>query len=134
MTRVLNKLGCKRGFIVHGSDGMDEITLTGPTHVGEISRKSLDFYDVRPEDYGLKPCTLEDLKGGDAERNAEIVKAILSGKNGPCREVVLLNSAFALLATDKVPVIADGLKLAAEVIDQGIALKKLNGLVEITNQ
>jgi anthranilate phosphoribosyltransferase len=134
MTRVLQKLGCKKGFIVHGSDGMDEITLTGLTHVGEISSDGLRFYEVSPEKYGLKPCSLEDLKGGDAERNAEIVKGILSGQKGPCREVVLLNSAFALVAAEKTATVAEGLKLAAEVVDQGVALDKLNGLVEMTNQ
>jgi anthranilate phosphoribosyltransferase len=134
MTLVLQKLGCKRGFIVHGSDGMDEITLTGKTHIGEIGSGDLKFYDVSPEDFGLKPCTLEELKGGDAERNAEIVRDILSGKKGPCRDVVLLNSAFALVAADKVPTVFDGLKLASEAVDQSAALEKLNGLVEMTNQ
>ena len=131
MTLVLKKLGCKKGFIVHGSDGMDEITLTGPTFIGEIGDE-LRFYEVCPEDYGLQSCSLEELKGGDAERNAEIVKNILLGKKGPCREVVLLNSAFALVAADKVPVVTEGLRLAAEVVDNGTALEKLKGLVNMT--
>ncbi len=134
MTRVLKKLGCKKGFIVHGSDGMDEITLTGFTYLGEISTDGLQFYEVSPEEFGLKTCSLEDLKGGDAERNAEIVKGILAGKKGPCRDVVLLNSAFALVAAEKSAAVTEGLKLAAEVVDQGVALDKLNGLVEMTNQ
>jgi len=133
MTRVLKKLGCKKGFIVHGSDGMDEITLTGSTYIGEISNH-LSFYEVCPEDYGLKSCSLEELKGGDADRNAEIVKDILSGEKGPCRDIVLLNSAFALVAADKVSTVSDGLKLAAEVVDNGMALGKLNELVEMTNR
>jgi len=133
MTRVLKKLGCKKGFIVHGSDGMDEITLTGPTYVGEISA-DLRFYEVRPEDYGLRSCSLEELKGGDADRNAEIVKGILLGEKGPCRDIVLLNSAFALLAADKVPDVPEGLRLAGEVVDGGKALEKLEGLVEMTNR
>ena len=133
MTRVLKKLGCKKGFIVHGSDGMDEITLTGPTSIGEIG-DDLRFYDIRPEDYGLTPCSLDELKGGDADRNAEIVKGILKGEKGPRRDVVLLNSAFALVTAEKVSSVNDGLKLAAEILDSGKALDKLEGLVEMTNR
>lgn len=133
MTRVLKKLGCKKGFIVHGLDGMDEITLTGPTFVGEIG-DDLKFYEIAPQDYGFTPCTLDELRGGDADRNAEIVKGILNGRKGPQRDVVLLNSAFALAAADKVSCVEDGIKLAADIIDQGKAREKLLGLVEMTNR
>ncbi|NLC71882.1 MAG: anthranilate phosphoribosyltransferase [Desulfuromonadaceae bacterium] len=132
ITRVLQKLGCRRGFVVHGSDGMDEVTLTGPTWVGEIRSDKLHFYEVKPEDYGLSCCTLDELRGGDAEQNAQIVRAILGGEKGPRRDVVLLNSAFALLAAERVESVMEGVQRAAAVVDQGLALEKLDGLVEMT--
>jgi anthranilate phosphoribosyltransferase len=132
ITRVLQKLGCRKGFVVYGSDGMDEVTLTGPTAVGEIDGGRLDFYEVKPEDYGLNRCTLDELRGGDAEQNAQIVRGILEGQKGPRRDVVLLNSAFALVAADRARDIPEGIAKAAAVVDQGLALKKLDGLVEMT--
>ncbi|PLX79813.1 MAG: anthranilate phosphoribosyltransferase [Desulfuromonas sp.] len=134
LAEVLVGLGCKRGFVVHGRDGMDEVTLTGPTRVGEIKDGKVDCYTVEPEDYGFSRCTLEDLQGGDAVQNAEIVRAILNGEKGPKRDVVLLNAAFGMVAAGQADTVEVGLQLAAAAIDEKRALEQLESLVKITNQ
>ncbi len=134
LAKVLCRLGCRRGFVVHGLDGMDEVTLTGPTRVAEILNGSVRLYTVEPEDFALSRCRLNDLQGGDAMRNAELVLAILQGEAGPRRDVVLLNSAFALVAADKAVDVRAGIELAAQAIDSGRALQKLNDLIGMTNQ
>ena len=110
IARVLVKLGCRRGFIVHGLDGMDEVTLTGPTRVGEIRDGSVSLATIEPEDFGLRRCTLADLQGGDAVENAAIVRDVLAGKPGPKRDVVLLNAAYALLASGQAEDVESGLE------------------------
>ncbi|APG27668.1 anthranilate phosphoribosyltransferase [Syntrophotalea acetylenivorans] len=134
LAQVLSRLGCKRGFVVHGLDGMDEVTLTGPTRVAEINGEAVRLYTVEPEDFTLSRCKLTDLQGGDAVVNADLVQAVLQGEQGPRRDVVLLNSAFALLAADRVSDIQAGIERAAEAIDSGRALSKLNDLIRMTNQ
>lgn len=134
LAKVLSRLGCRRGFVVHGLDGMDEVTLTGPTRVAEINLDKVRLFTVEPEDYALTRCKLSALQGGDAERNADLVQAVLQGEQGPRREIVLLNSAFALVAADKVDDIRGGIERAAQAIDSGQALLKLNDLVRMTNQ
>lgn len=134
LANVLCRLGCRRGFVVHGLDGMDEVTLAGPTRVAEIHHGSVRLYTVEPEDFALSRCRLHDLQGGDAMRNAELVLAILQGEAGPRRDVVLLNSAFALVAADKASDVRAGIELAAQAIDSGRALQKLNDLIRMTNQ
>jgi len=132
LARVLVNLGCRRGFVVHGSDGMDEATLTGPTRVGEIDGAEVRLYDVTPEEFGLARCSLEELQGGDAERNAGIVRDILQGKSGPKRDIVLLNAGFALAAAGAAEGVREGMKQAAEAVDGGLALEKLKGLIQET--
>ncbi len=134
LAKVLNRLGCRRGFVVHGLDGMDEVTLTGPTRVAEINNDTVRLYTVEPEDFSLPRCKLSALQGGDAVRNAELVRAVLQGEQGPRRDVVLLNSAFALVAADKADDVRAGIERAAEAIDSGQALLKLNDLIRMTNQ
>lgn len=134
MAQVLAKLGCQRGFVVHGSDGMDEVTLTGDTFVAEITPAGVREYVVRPENFGLSRCTLAALQGGDARCNARIVRGILTGEKGPRRDIVLLNAAFALTAADISLDIRQGLLLAAEAIDSGRTLERLAGLVRLTNE
>lgn len=134
LARVLVQLGCRRGFVVHGRDGMDEVTLTGPTRVGEIRDGEVVLSTVEPEDFGLTRCSLADLQGGDAGRNAVIVRAVLAGERGPKRDVVLLNAAYALIAAGVVTDVAAGLAAAAEAIDSGRAQAKLDGLVRLTNE
>jgi anthranilate phosphoribosyltransferase len=133
MARVLVKLGCRRGFVVHGLDGMDEVTLTGPTRIGEISDGAVTLSTIEPEDFGLRRCSLADLQGGDAEKNAMIVRNVLTGKHGPKREVVLLNASYALVAAGLARDVEAGLEKARGAIDDGLALNKLEGLVTLTN-
>jgi len=132
LARVLQQLGCGRGFVVHGSDGMDEITLTGATKIAEINSSNVECYEITPEQFGFKRCKLSDLQGGDAAANADIVRLILKGEGGPKRDIVLLNSAFALVAAGCCATPQEGLAMAAEVIDSGAALSKLEALATLT--
>ena len=130
---VLKKLGCRRGFVVHGLDGMDEITLTKETRITEVTPEGVSSRLFSPEELGLDRCSLDELRGGDAQANAAIVRDVLSGVVGPKRDIVLLNAAFSLLAAGKVPGLAEGLVLAAETIDSGRAMAQLEKLVTLTN-
>ena len=133
LAAVLFSLGCRKGFVVHGSDGMDEITLTGATTIAAIDSSGVTVSTITPEQFGLRVCALADLQGGDAARNAEIVSAILSGAAGPQRDIVLLNSAYALLAAGLVETVPDGIAMAARAIDAGRAAEVLAELVRMTN-
>ena len=133
LAKVLVKLGCQRGFVVHGQDGMDEITLTGPTRVAEINEGQVTLSTIEPEDFGLRRCLLSDLQGGDAEENAAIVRDVLAGSEGPKRDVVLLNAAYALVAAGITESVDAGLQKARNMIDEGLAKAKLEGLVNLTN-
>ena len=134
LANVLFQLGCRRGFVVHGMDGMDEITLTAATTIGEVSPGGVSIRLFSPEELGLEFCTMEDLKGGDAAENAATVRSILSGATGPKRDIVLLNAAFALVAAGRAATPADGMALAADAIDSGRALEQLQRLVTLTNR
>ncbi len=131
---VLNTLGSERAFIVHGSDGLDEMTLTGPTRVSELKDGSISTYDVSPGDFGLAQASADALKGGDADRNAEITLSVLKGAEGPTRDIVLLNAAAAIVAGDKASDLSEGVKVAAEVIDSGKAMEKLEGLKKVSQE
>ena len=132
---VLKNLGVKHGFVVHGRDTMDEISTTGETLIAEVKGDKIDVYTITPEQFGINRAKLDDLKGGDAKQNAKIILDILEGKDrGPKRDVVVLNSAFALVAAGKAGTIEDGIKLASESIDKGYALKKLELLRKYTNE
>jgi anthranilate phosphoribosyltransferase len=131
---VLHRLGCRHGFVVHGSDGMDEMTLTGETLVAEVTPAGVRMSSVTPEQVGLARCPMELLKGGDATANAAIVRAILAGEQGPRRDIVLLNAAYALVAAGKAASPAEGVAQAAEGIDSGRAMGQLERLAELTNQ
>lgn len=133
LARVLLSLGCRRGFVVHGEDGMDEITLTGSTLVAAISGDAVDVQRIEPEQFGFVRCRLSDLQGGDAQQNADIIKAILSGESGPKRDIVLLNSAYALVAAGLSADVDAGIEMASKVIDEGRAAKTLDALVRMTN-
>lgn len=131
---VLHKLGCRHGFVVYGSDGMDEITLTGETCIAEVTPSGIQLSSITPEQFGLKRCRMDELKGGDAALNATIVKSILQGEQGARRDVVLLNAAYALLAANKTATVEEGIKLAADAIDSGKALHQLEKLSAMTTQ
>jgi anthranilate phosphoribosyltransferase len=130
MANVLGKLGSKRAFVVHGEDGLDEITTTGKTKVSELKDGKVTTYFVVPEDFGIKRAVLNDLHGGSAKENAEILLSILKGEKGPRRDIVLLNGAFAINACGKADSIKDGIQIAAESIDSGKASAKLESLIE----
>ncbi len=131
---VLGTLGAEHAFVVHGSDGLDEMTLTGPTRVSELKNGSVSTYDVLPGDFGLIQAPAAALKGGDADYNAEITRSILNGEEGPRRDIVLLNAAAAIVAGDKARDLNEGVQVAAEVIDSGKALEKLEGLVAASQE
>lgn len=133
LANVLGRLGSRRAFVVHGSDGLDEITITGPTYVAELQDGAVREYTLRPEDFGLASAPAEAIRGGDAVENARIVGAVLGGEKGPRRDVVLLNAGAALVVAGAAPDLAAGIQLAADSLDSGQALEKLRQLVEATN-
>jgi anthranilate phosphoribosyltransferase len=133
IANVLKNLGSARAMVVHGLEGLDEISLCGPTKVAELRDGQVREYVLEPEQVGLKRCKLEELHGGSAEQSALIVKAILAGEKGPARDVVLLNSGAALYVSGKAASVQDGISLAAASIDSGKARQKLEQLVELTN-
>ncbi|GAB4283288.1 MAG: anthranilate phosphoribosyltransferase [Deferrisomatales bacterium] len=134
LARVLGRLGSRRAMVVHGSDGLDEITITGFTHVAELADGAVTERDIRPEEFGLASAPPESIRGGDARDNAAIVRGVLEGEKGPRRDVVLLNAAAALTVADRAQDMAAGIALAAEAIDSGKARAKLERLVELTNR
>ncbi len=133
IANVLKNLGTVRAMVVHGLEGLDEISLCGATKVSELRDGKVRDYTLSPEEYGFKQCRLEDLQGGSPEECAAILKDILRGEKGPKRDVVLLNSGAALYISGKVDSIAQGVRLAAESIDSGKAQEKLDQLVQMTN-
>ena len=134
MAKVLKNLGIKRAFVVHGTDGLDEVTVTGKTKVTELRDGRIRSYSVSPGTFGLKKAALSGIKGKSAKENAGINKSILTGATGPRRDVVLMNSSVALVAAGKAKNFKEGVKLAAKSIDSAKALEKLEKLVEITNK
>ena len=133
IARVLKNLGSIRAMVVHGVEGLDEISLCGPTRVAELRDGEVQESTIEPEQFGLQRCRIEDLHGGNAEQSAGIVRGILDGSKGPRRDVVLLNSGAALYVSGKAATTQEGIRLAAESIDSGRARRKLERLVELTN-
>ena len=133
IAHVLKNLGSMRAMIVHGLEGLDEISLCGPTKVAELRDGQVREYTVEPGQFGFKSCQLEELHGGNAAQSALIVRGVLGGKPGPARDVVLLNSGAALYVSGRAATIADGIGLAVESIDSAKARQKLEQLVEMTN-
>jgi anthranilate phosphoribosyltransferase len=131
---ALNLLGVKRAFVVHGHDGMDEITTTDLTRVSELSDGRIKSFDLDPLMYFDDYATPEDLQGGDARENAEILTRILSGDKGPHRNIVLINAGAGLVAADAAKDIAHGIQMAADAIDSGRAMEKLEDLVRYTQE
>lgn len=133
LAEVLSNLGVKRGMAVCGGDGLDEITLTGPTHCCEINDGTFTSFDITPEQFGLKPCKLEELVGGTPDDNARITRDILSGKErGAKRDIILLNAGIAIYIGKPGITMEEGIKEAAEQIDSGKALAKLDEFVAAT--
>ena len=134
LAQALGQLGLRRALVVHGNDGLDEITITGPTRIAELRDGKVQVYDVAPEEFGLERAPLETLKGGDAAANAAIVRSLLAGERSPRRDIVLLNAAAALVAAGRADSMRDAIPLAAYAIDSGAAQGKLQLLVEFTNR
>ena len=134
LAEALSMLGLRRALVVHGLDGLDEITITGATRVAEARDGNLRTYEVDPEEFGMKRASLADISGGDAAENADIIRKVLGGNKSARRDVVLLNAAAALVAARRVDHLADGIPLAAKSIDSGTAAEKLAGLASFTNQ
>lgn len=133
VAHVLKNLGSVRAMVVHGVEGLDEVSLCGPTQVAELRDGEVQEYRIEPDALGLKRCRLEDLRGGSAADSAVVVRSILGGQKGAARDVVLLNSGAALYVSGYAASIAEGMRLAAESIDSGSARKKLEELVQMTN-
>jgi len=128
---ALKLLGARRALVVHGMDGVDELSISGPSLVWEVESGAdeVHSYTVAPEDVGLERSSLDDIKGGTAQENADIVRRVLNGEKGPHRDVVLLNAAAALRAGEKVDSLSAGVELAAQVIDGGKAREKLDAFI-----
>ncbi|MBZ5549503.1 MAG: anthranilate phosphoribosyltransferase [Acidobacteriia bacterium] len=134
LAEALSMLGLHRALVVHGSDGLDEITITGPTRVGEVREGQVRTYEVTPEELGLQRATLEDISGGDAVLNADLIREILAGKKSARRDVVLLNAAAALVAAGRADHLRDAVPLAVQGIDSGVALNKLEALIVFSSR
>ena len=132
LAEALSMLGLHRALVVHGLDGLDEITITGPSRVAEVRDGSLRAYEVTPEEFGLARATLNDISGGDAAENAAIIREILGGKRSPKRDVVLLNAAAALVAAGRAEHLAEAIPIAARSIDSGAASRKLEAMARFT--
>jgi anthranilate phosphoribosyltransferase len=131
---VLGELGTERAWVVHGEDGLDEITLAGKTHIAEAQNGSVKTFDIGPGDFGFQAASLEHLRGGDAEANAGIVSAVLSGeRTDEARALVIMNAAAALFLGGAAADLRDGAKIAANSIDSGAARQKLDLLIEATS-
>jgi len=133
IAHVLAKLGSEHVWVVHGHDGLDEMTTTGATDVAEVKDGQVRLFEVTPADAGLPPAKLSDLKGGDDKTNAEAIRQVLAGAKTPFRDIVLLNAAAALVVAGKATNLTDGVALAAHSIESGAAQAALDKLVAITN-
>jgi len=132
MAMALGKLGVRRALVVHGMDGLDEITITAPTKVTELREGEVVTYCINPQDFGISLGSPQDLRGGTAAENAEITRSILRGNRGPRRDVVLLNASAALVVAGKVENMHEGIEVAAKSIDSGAALNKLEMLCQFS--
>ncbi len=133
LARVLGNLGAEAAWVVHGSDGLDEVTTTGTTHVAELRDGDVRMFEISPSDFGLPAATPDDLIGGTSEENAEALTGVLAGESGAYRDIVLANSAAALVVAGKADSLPDAVALAAESIDNGNARAALDRLVNISN-
>jgi anthranilate phosphoribosyltransferase len=134
LARVLAELGTVRAFVVHGADNLDEISNTGESRVSEVRDGTVRTFSVRPEDFGMPRASIADLRGGDREQNAQIIRALLEGEPGPRRDIVLMNAAAALVAGGRARDLKEGVGLAASSIDGGGARDKLEALVALSQR
>lgn len=134
MALVLRNLGAERVWVVHGANGLDELTTTGRSQIVELKGGTLRPFEITPEEVGLPRAKLDDLRGGDGEENARLLRELLEGAKGPLRDIVLLNAAAALVIADKVPDFKSGIQSAARAVDTGRARAALEALIAITNR
>lgn len=134
LAQVLNRLGSTRAWVVHGADGLDEVTTTTATHVAELRDGEVTTFEISPEVAGLPFADPSALKGGDADYNAEALRSVLAGRPGAFRDIVLLNAAAALLVAERAEDLREGVALAAEAVDSGAAASTLDRLITVTNQ
>jgi anthranilate phosphoribosyltransferase len=134
MARVLGRLGCRRAMVVHGEDGMDEITTTGSTHLAEWVEGELKEYTLHPEGFDIPAGRVEDLRGGNANENARIILDLFEGKKSGKRDIVLLNAGAALHAAGAAGTIREGIELAGQAIDNGRAMERLQALIRYSNR
>ncbi|HDP70305.1 MAG TPA: anthranilate phosphoribosyltransferase [Actinobacteria bacterium] len=132
--QVLGNLGCKHALVVHGADGLDELSTTGLSKVSELKNGNVESFKISPEEFGLKRATPSDILGGDKDENVHITKAILNGEEGHKRDIVVLNAAGAILVGGKADNLNDAVMLAEKSINSGAALEKLNKLVEYSQK
>lgn len=133
MAETLGNLGCEHAWVVHGSDGLDEITTTGATYVAELKFGNVSTFEITPEDAGLPRADAQDLKGGTPDDNAKAMLSLLGGEAGAFRDVVLMNAAASLIVAGKADTLKDGVAIAADAIDSGRAKGVLDKLIAITN-
>ena len=133
LAEALSILGLRRALVVHGEDGLDEITITGKTRIAEVRNGIVRTYEITPEEFGLRRALISDISGGDVAANAEIIRRVLHGEKSPRRDVVLLNAAAAIVAAEKAENLQDALLIATQSIDTGAAWKKLTQLSRFTN-
>jgi len=131
---VLKNLGTIRAFVVHGLDGLDEITITGKTKISELKDGKVKTFNIEPQEFGMKTASLDDIKGGDIDENARIVREVLEDKKGPRQDIVLLNASAGLIAASKAKDFKEGIEIARESIHSGKAKEKLERLKEFTNK
>jgi anthranilate phosphoribosyltransferase len=133
MAQVLKNLGSQSVWVVHGSDGLDEITTTGPTSVAALEHGKIRTFEISPAEFGLKKVGGNELRGGDADANARSLLDVLKGKNGPLRDIATLNAAAALVVAGRAKDLKDGLAMANKAIDSAEALGRLDRLVAVSN-
>jgi anthranilate phosphoribosyltransferase len=134
LARVLAELGTVRAFVVHGADGLDEISNTGENRLSEVREGVVRTFTLRPEDFGLSRASITDLTGGDRGENARIIRTLLDGEPGPKRDIVLMNASAALVAGGRARDLKEGVELAARSIDEGAARAKLQALVALSQR
>jgi anthranilate phosphoribosyltransferase len=133
LAEALSMLGLRRALVVHGSDGLDEITISGPSRIAEVRDGQVRTYEVTPEEFGISRAPIDAISGGDAAGNAAIIREVLTGKKSARRDVVLLNAAAALVASGRADHLGDAIRLGAQSIDSGAATNKLEALIRFTH-
>jgi anthranilate phosphoribosyltransferase len=134
LARVLAELGTHRAFVVHGADGLDEISNTGDSQLSEVREGTVRTFSVRPEDFGFSRASIADLRGGDREQNAQIIRELLAGAQGARRDIVLMNAAAALVAGGRARELREGVEHAARSLDSGAARDRLERLIAFSQK